>query len=82
METPLIAGFVEILHEAKTWALSSKTADGHAIPYDCHKTAEIFFDKVFLQATYHSRFMILWNMVPNFSSESIFIFNLNVDGAL
>jgi hypothetical protein len=41
METPLIAGFVEIQHEPKTWAWSSETTEGKASPSDCHKTAEM-----------------------------------------
>jgi hypothetical protein len=44
MENPLIAGFVEKQHEAKTWAWSGKTTEGQASPSDCRKTAKIISD--------------------------------------
>jgi hypothetical protein len=34
METPLIAGFVEKQHEAKTWAWSGKTKKSKTNPSD------------------------------------------------
>ena len=48
MENPLIAGFVEIQHEPKTWAWSGKTTEGQASPSDCHKTAIMMSDEEFL----------------------------------
>jgi hypothetical protein len=47
MENPLIAGFVEIQHEPKTWAWSGKTTKGQASPSDCHKTAKMMSDEEF-----------------------------------
>jgi hypothetical protein len=47
MENPLIAGFVEIQHEPKTWAWSGKTTEGQASPSDCHKTAKMMSDEEF-----------------------------------
>jgi hypothetical protein len=47
MENPLIAGFVEIQHEARTWAWSGKTTEDQASSSDCHTTAEIIFDEDF-----------------------------------
>jgi hypothetical protein len=82
MENPLIAGFVEKQHEAKTWAWSGKTTEGQANRSDCHKTAKIMPDEDVLKATYAPCFMELGNLVSNISSESIFIFNFNVDGAM
>jgi hypothetical protein len=71
MENLLIAGFVEIQLEQKTWAWSGKTTEGQATPFDCHKTAKMMSDEEFLYATYHCCSMHLWNLVLNFSSESI-----------
>jgi len=34
------------------------------------------------QTTYHPCFIFIWNLVSNLSSESIFIFNLNVYGIM
>jgi hypothetical protein len=47
MENPLIAGFVEIKHEPKTWAWSGKTTEGQAGSSDCHKTAKMRSDEKF-----------------------------------
>ena len=47
MENPLIAGFVEIQHEPKTWAWSGKTTEGQASSSDCHKTAKMMSDEEF-----------------------------------
>jgi hypothetical protein len=40
MESPLIAGFAKIQHEAKLWACSGKTTEGQASPSYCYKTLE------------------------------------------
>ena len=45
MENPLIAGFVDKQHEAKTWAWSGETTEGQADPSDCHKTAKMMSDE-------------------------------------
>ena len=82
MENLLIAGFVEIQHEPKTWAWSGKTTEGQTSPSDCHKTAKIMSDEEFQLTTYHRSSMQLWNLVLNFSSESIFIFNFNDDDVM
>jgi hypothetical protein len=47
MENPLIAGFVEIQHEQKSWGWSGKTNEGQAGPSDCHKTAKMISDEEF-----------------------------------
>jgi hypothetical protein len=47
MENPLIAGFVEIQHEPKTWAWSGKMIESQASSSDCHKTAEMMPDEEF-----------------------------------
>jgi hypothetical protein len=47
METPLIAGFVEKQHEAKTWTWSGKTTEDQAGLSDCYKTANIMPDEDF-----------------------------------
>jgi hypothetical protein len=72
MGNPLIAGFVEIQHELKTWAWSSKTTEGQASPSYCNKAAKMMSDEA----------IHLWNLVLNFSSELIFIFTFNDDGAM
>jgi hypothetical protein len=82
MENPLINGFVEKQHEAKTWAWRGRTTEGKASHSDCHKTAKIIYDRDALKKTYHTCFMVHWNLVSNFSSESIFIFNFDFDGAM
>jgi hypothetical protein len=82
MANPLIACFVEIQHEPKTWAWSGKRSEGQASPSDCHETAEMVSDGKIYQANYHRCCMKLLNPVLNFSSESIFIFNFNDDGAM
>jgi hypothetical protein len=82
METPLIAGFIEKQHEAKTWTWSGKKTEGQASPSDCHNKAKIIFNEDFLWAAYHRCFIKLRDLVYNFSSGSIFIFNSNVDGAM
>jgi hypothetical protein len=82
MENPLIAGFVEKQHKAKTWAWSGKTTEGQPSPSDCHKAAKVMSEEYFLRATYHRCCMLLWNLVTNCSSESIFIINFNVDDAI
>jgi len=69
MGNPLIADFVEIQHELKTWAWSGKTTEGQASPSDCHKSAKIMSDEEFKMTTYHCCSMKLWNLVLNFSSE-------------
>jgi hypothetical protein len=48
MENPLITGFVEKQHKAKTWAWSGKTMEGQANPSDCRKIAKIMSDEDFL----------------------------------
>jgi hypothetical protein len=45
MENPLIAGFVEVQHEPKTWAWSGKTTEGQASPSDCHLIARMMSDE-------------------------------------
>jgi hypothetical protein len=82
MGNPLIVGFVEKQHEAKTWACSGKMTEGQASPSDCHKTAKIRSDEDAIETTHDTCFMALWNRVSNFSSESIFIFNFEDDGAM
>ena len=82
MGNPLIAGFVKKQHEEKTWAWSGKTTEGQASPSDCDKAAKVMFEEYFLCTTYHRCCMFLWNLVTNFSSESIFIFNFNVDDVI
>jgi hypothetical protein len=57
MENPLIAGFAEIQHEAKTWASSRKTIEGQASLYDCHKTARLTSNVDFLLKTNQSCLM-------------------------
>jgi hypothetical protein len=47
MENPLIAGFVEIQLEPKTWAWSGKTTEGQASPSDCRKAAKMMTDEEF-----------------------------------
>jgi hypothetical protein len=74
MENPLIAGFVEKQHEAKTWAWSCEMTQGQASLSGCHNTAKIMFNEDILYTTYHFCFMHLWNLASNFSSESTFIF--------
>jgi hypothetical protein len=49
MVNTLIVSFVAIQHEAKTWALSDKTAEGQASPSDWHKTAKIMSDENFFR---------------------------------
>jgi hypothetical protein len=82
MGNPLIAGFVETQHEPNTWAWSGETTEGQASPSDCDNTAEKMSDEDALYAAYHCCFLNLWNLVSKFSSESTFIFNFNVDGAM
>jgi hypothetical protein len=83
MEIPLIAVFVEKQNDASTWSRSGKaTGAKRALRSDCHRAATIMFDEDALETTYHSCSMHLWNLVSNFSSESIFISILNVDGAM
>jgi len=48
MRNPLIAGFVEIQHEPKTWAWRGKTTEGKASPSDCQNTAKIVSDEEIL----------------------------------
>jgi hypothetical protein len=80
MESPLIGGFVEGQHEIKSPAWSGKTTDGLlASSLDCHKTAKMMPYEEATWSTYHSCFMFIWNLVSNVLSESIFIFNFNVD---
>jgi hypothetical protein len=81
MENPLIAGFVDKQHEAQTWAGIGKTTEGQASPSDCHEAAKVMSEEYFLWTTYHCSCVLLWNLVTNFSSGSIFIFNFNVDDA-
>jgi|AntAceMinimDraft_5_1070358.scaffolds.fasta_scaffold196158_1 hypothetical protein len=45
MGNPLIAGLVEIQHEAKTWAWNGKTTKGQASPSDCNNTVKIMSDE-------------------------------------
>jgi len=45
MENPLIVGFYEKQHEAKTWAWSGKTTEGQASPSDCHNLANVRSDE-------------------------------------
>ena len=47
MKTPLIAGIVEIQHEAITSAWSGKRLEVQASPSNCPKTAKIISDKDF-----------------------------------
>ena len=82
METPLIAGFVDKQHEAKTWAKSGEATEGKASPSDCHEASMVMSEEYFLWKTYHRCCMLLWNLLTIFSSESIFIFNFNVDDAI
>jgi hypothetical protein len=82
MKNPLIAGFVEIQHEPKTFAWNGKTTEGQASPCDCHKTAQMMSDEELYITTHHFCSMHLWNLVLNFSSASIFIFNFNDDDAM
>jgi hypothetical protein len=60
-------------HEAKTWAWSGKTTEGQASPSDCHEAAMDNLSSL-LYASLESG--------HNFSSESIFIFNFNVDDVI
>jgi hypothetical protein len=78
VENPLIAGFVERQYEAKTGAWSGKTTEGQANPSNCYKSAKIRYDEDITYTPYDPCFMKLWNLVSNFSSESIFICNFNV----
>jgi len=48
MGNQLIAGFVEIHQEPKTWKWSGKMTEGQASPSDCHNTAKIMSDEDFL----------------------------------
>jgi hypothetical protein len=51
MENPLITGFVEKQHKAKTWAWKRQNdggMEGQANPSDCHKIAKIMSDEDFL----------------------------------
>ena len=48
MENPLIAGFVDKQHEAKTWAWSGKKTEGKASPSDCHEAAKVMSEEYFL----------------------------------
>jgi len=82
MKTPPIAGFVEKQLEAKTWAWSGKSMEGRAYLSDCHKIAKIISDEDALQTNYHPCFKTRWNLVSNFSSESTFIFNFNIDDVM
>ena len=82
MRNPLIAGFVEIQHEPKTWAWSGEMTEGQASPSDCHNTAMIMSDEDVLYTTCYCCSMQLSNVVLNFSSESTFIFNFNVNDAM
>jgi len=45
MENPLIAGFVEIQQEPRTWAWSGKTTEFKTSPSDCHITAKMISDE-------------------------------------
>jgi hypothetical protein len=47
MENPLIAGFVDKQHEAKTWAWSGKTTESQASPSDCHKAAKVMSEEYY-----------------------------------
>jgi hypothetical protein len=51
MENSLIAGFVEIQHEAKTLAWGGNSTEGKASPSDFHKAVKIMSDEDFLQTT-------------------------------
>jgi hypothetical protein len=82
MENPLITGFVELQHEPKNWAWSGKTTEGQASPSDCHNTAKTISHEGAIWTAHPFCCMNLWNLVSNFSSESTFIFNFNVDGAM
>jgi hypothetical protein len=48
MGNSLIAGFVEKQHEARTLAWSGKATEGQANPSDCHNTAKLISDEIFL----------------------------------
>jgi hypothetical protein len=54
VETPLIAGFVEIKHVPNTWAWSGKTTESQASPSDCYKIAKAISDEECQWATAHS----------------------------
>jgi len=80
MENPLIAGFVDKQHEAKTWAWSGKTTESQASPSDCHKAAKVMSEEYYF--LWLSLLYASLESGHNFSSESIFIFNFNVDDVI
>jgi hypothetical protein len=52
MENPIIAGFIEMQQELRTWAWSGKTTEGQSSPSDCHKPAKMISDEEFSQTLY------------------------------